>query len=87
MRNKECEIVMDLFLLGQDEIIFMFMGDIPAEREGNAGLCDLLQMDFCVGRYLCAELLKEEWEVEPFGLHGLLIPIIGLRLYFAAYSE
>ena len=64
----------------------MLMSDIPAQGEANGGLSELVEVDFCVGTYLGAQLFKELREVELFGLHGLIIPIILLLpFYFAAY--
>lgn len=40
-----------------------------------------MQVDFRVGRDLRPQLVEEEREVEPFGLHGLLLPIIALPLF------
>lgn len=42
----------------------MLMRDVPAQREANGGLSELLEVDFRVGTYLGAQLREELREVE-----------------------
>lgn len=52
MPNQKGQIVLYLFLLCKNAIIFMLMSDIPTQSEANGGLSEFLEVDFCVGTYL-----------------------------------